>query len=658
MVPDDDPSGLASAVTVSTPVVSVTGLKVSLKLSGTWNGDVFCYLTHSSGYSVLLNRVGRRDANSLGYNDDGIDVTFDDAATNGDIHVYRLTLNGSQSIPISGPLTNVWAPDARVTNPTNVLDTDARSAFLSSFSGLDPNGEWVLFVADMEAGDMYTLDNWGLEITGYTPPVITGQPVSLTNECSAGSATFSVAASGSAPLSYQWRHNGTPILGQAGNTLTITNASIADAGSYDVVVTNNYGIVTSSAAILTVVDTTAPVITLLGASPMTNECHSAFVDPGATASDLCAGSLSVSTNGAVNPDATGVYTITYTATDPSGNTASVSRTVHVVDTTPPSLTLLGASPMTNECHSAFVDPGATASDLCAGSLTVTTNGSVNPDATGVYTITYTATDPSGNTASVSRTVYVVDTTPPVIVCPANMTLSTTNSAGVIVNFSVTATDLCSGSLPVVSAPAPGSVFAIGTTTVNSTAVDASGNVATCSFTITVVSNSPPVAANTAMGAVENHPRKLLLDKLLGNCSDPDGDVLSVSAVSPASTNGGTVTLTATNVIYLPPTNYIGTDLFTYTVSDGRGGYATASVIVQVTSENALSFNRIGSIKVNFSGVTITFAGIPGDTYSVQRTTDMKTWTVIGSFTVPDNGIAQFTDTQPPAGEAFYRTMSE
>jgi subtilisin-like proprotein convertase family protein len=67
-------------------------------------------------------------------------------------------------------LTGVWAPDARVADPINVLDTDARSAFLSSFNGLDPNGEWVLFVADLAAGDIHILDNWGLEMTGDTAP--------------------------------------------------------------------------------------------------------------------------------------------------------------------------------------------------------------------------------------------------------------------------------------------------------------------------------------------------------------------------------------------------------------------------------------------------------------------------------------------------------
>ena len=148
----------------------------------------------------------------------------------------------------------------------------------------------------------------------------------------------------------------------------MTNVHAAQQGNYTVVVTNSVGSVTSAPAALTVVDTTPPVITLNGANPLTNECHAALVDPGATASDTCAGSLGVTTNSTVNPNAVGVYTINYTATDPSGNSATNTRTVYVVDTTPPVITLNGANPLTNQCHAAFVDPGATASDSCAGSL--------------------------------------------------------------------------------------------------------------------------------------------------------------------------------------------------------------------------------------------------------------------------------------------------
>src|SRR5207249_8392140 len=85
-VPDASPSGVASARTVSTPIAYVTGLKVALNLTGSFNGDLYCMLTHSSGHAVLLNRVGRRADSDLGYSDAGFNITFDDSATNGDVH--------------------------------------------------------------------------------------------------------------------------------------------------------------------------------------------------------------------------------------------------------------------------------------------------------------------------------------------------------------------------------------------------------------------------------------------------------------------------------------------------------------------------------------------------------------------------------------------
>lgn len=86
---------------------------------------------------------------------------------------------------------------------------------------------------------------------GGTPPTISTQPNAQT-ACSGGSITFSVTATGTSPLSYQWRKDGTAIAGATSASYTISSLSATLAGSYTVVVTNKAGTVTSSPATLTV----------------------------------------------------------------------------------------------------------------------------------------------------------------------------------------------------------------------------------------------------------------------------------------------------------------------------------------------------------------------------------------------------------------------
>jgi uncharacterized delta-60 repeat protein len=82
-------------------------------------------------------------------------------------------------------------------------------------------------------------------------PVITGQPVSQ-NANAGDAAAFSVTALGTAPLDYQWRKDGVAVAGATDASLTLTNVQRADAGCYDVIVSNGFGTVTSGVASLTV----------------------------------------------------------------------------------------------------------------------------------------------------------------------------------------------------------------------------------------------------------------------------------------------------------------------------------------------------------------------------------------------------------------------
>ena len=124
------------------------------------------------------------------------------------------------------------------------------------------------------------------------------------------------------------------------------------------------------------------------------------------------GSTSVSSSGTVDTGTVGSYTISYTATDKAGNSATASRTVNVVDTTAPVVTVTGDDPVTTELGATYTDAGATATDA-SGAVEVVTSGEVDTDTVGVYTLTYTSTDASGNAGTNTRTVNVVDTTAPV-----------------------------------------------------------------------------------------------------------------------------------------------------------------------------------------------------------------------------------------------------
>jgi hypothetical protein len=96
-------------------------------------------------------------------------------------------------------------------------------------------------------------------LTVIQPPAITTQP--LAQSVGVGSnATFTVTATGTAPLGYQWRLNGTPIPGATSSSYTKPNAVFADAGSYSVIVTNSAGSIVSADAILTVVELPEPPV--------------------------------------------------------------------------------------------------------------------------------------------------------------------------------------------------------------------------------------------------------------------------------------------------------------------------------------------------------------------------------------------------------------
>jgi hypothetical protein len=239
---------------------------------------------------------------------------------------------------------------------------------------------------------------------------------------------------------------------------------------------------------VTVKDTTAPSLTTSG--DFTAEAtgpNGAVVTYLAQASDLVDGSVTPScSKDSGTTFALGDTTVTCTATDAHGNSSpSVSFTVTVVDTTPPTIT---APNVTKEATGPNTDVtlSATATDLVDGSVPVTYD-KTGPFPVGTTTVTATATDNAGNKATKQFDVVVTDKTPPTITASDVSKEATGPTTSVAIG--ATAVDLVDG--PVSVSYSDNGPFTVGAHTVTVPATDAHGNTATKNITVTVTDTTAP-----------------------------------------------------------------------------------------------------------------------------------------------------------------------
>jgi hypothetical protein len=197
----------------------------------------------------------------------------------------------------------------------------------------------------------------------------------------------------------------------------------------------------------------------------------------------------------------GSTTVTVGAVDGSGNSGSCTFKVTVADTTAAAITC--PAPFTVEASSAAgaaVDFTVAASDVV--STTPTLTYSMAPKSTfpiGATAVSATAIDAAGNSSTCKTTITVVDSTPPEVVCPADLSAVATNKAGAAVSFAPTVKDAVDPAPEVSFSNDPGSVFALGATNVVVTAKDAAGNAASCQFAVTVQAGGVTKAGCAAAG---------------------------------------------------------------------------------------------------------------------------------------------------------------
>lgn len=354
-------------------------------------------------------------------------------------------------------------------------------------------------------------------------------------------------------------------------------------------------------------------------------------------------------------DFNGEATITYSVTDPSGSsaTAIISVTVTPVNDAPVANTdnvttnedtTVQISPLSNDTDVDNDILTATLGTISSGTATIANNVityTPEPNFSGVASITYTATDPSGATApgNINITVLAVNDTPianddsiaiaedsPVLITPLTNDLDPDGDSLVLAIISTSSgTATLSGDTINYS---PAANFN-GTATITYSITDPSGASATATITVTIAAvNDNPVAVNDNVTTSEDTSIDITP---LSNDTDVENDTLSF--IINSATNGTFQIISATVVRFTPTANFNGAATMQYTVTDPSGGSATGEIIINVTAVNDAPIAVTDTATVN-EGETIVISPITNDSdVEGDNLTITAATTTIGSVTV-------------------------
>ncbi len=421
---------------------------------------------------------------------------------------------------------------------------------------------WTVVVAGSSASDTGTFtitfdsSNTAVSAQGVTtptnppdttPPVLSLPSNQTVEASSASGATVSFSASANDAVSGSRPVSCSPVSGSVFPIATTTvSCSASDAA----------GNTANGSFTVTVVDTTAPQVTVPSniTAEATGPSGAVVTYSGASSTDAVSGSVTpVCSPASGSTFALGSTTVTCSATDTAGNTGSGSFTVTVVDTTAPQVTAPSdvTAEATGPSGAVVTYSGATSTDAVSGSVTpVCSPSSGSTFSLGTTTVSCAATDMAGNTGSASFSINVADTEGPLLGLPGDISETAIGPDGAAVTFTPTATDAVDGDRTVTCVPPSGSTFPLGSTTVNCSSTDSSGNTSTGSFVVTVLDEGDPllvlpddlvVEATGAAGAT------VPFDATATDDVDPDPSVVCTPASGDLFPLGSTdVSCTATD----------------------------------------------------------------------------------------------------------------
>jgi len=355
-------------------------------------------------------------------------------------------------------------PEATITTSGSTAICAGGSVTLTASTGVSylwSNGATTASIVVTEAG------NYSVTVTGAGGCVATSAPVTVTTyamptiSCSGNISVVSVANQCGANVTYP---DAIVTAGPANPTITYSHpsGSFFPVGNTIVTatVTDACGNTATCTFEVTVADNILPLITAPASITVNagSNCTAASVTLGnPVTSDNCA--VQSVTNNAPAVFPIGNTTVTWTVTDASGNTAQATQTVTVKDGTAPVPVLASLPNITAECN-VTVTIIPTATDNCSGTINATTTSPLTYNSQGTYTITWKYTDAAGNSSTQTQTVVVQDITPPVVTCPAPITVTApSNQCGAVVTFNQpTVTDNCSSGNTGVHTLASGAQF--------------------------------------------------------------------------------------------------------------------------------------------------------------------------------------------------------
>jgi hypothetical protein len=173
----------------------------------------------------------------------------------------------------------------------------------------------------------------------------------------------------------------------------------------------------------------------------------------------------------------------------------------------------------------------------------------------------------------------------------------------------------------------------------------------------LLNRAPTIASNPTYARQNGVPLKIKLTDLQALWTELDsGQTLTLSVTSPTG-QGATVTTNATHLMYEPVNN--NNDTVNYTISDQRGG--TANGLISITVSPSVSSNSIVQLQVGAPGAnsnTITLAGIPNYTYSVQFSTNLTDWESFTTNNAGNNGLWTVIDDTATNATRFYRSLQQ